>query len=894
MHILNKRDGFRISTLSPFFSLFVVLLLLPSPTFSFQKVVGSEKELARREQDSHYFQPSKTQLGASSLSEFGQCQVDYALSWSADMAVSIYSEPVSADVNADGEIEIVVAGFAGMLDVLEGDRGSSLAAFPVLFPKATTHSSPLLLDYDKDGRIDIVHTSYDGVITIVSASGLPFAGHSRVVPKLRLRKDWFQGLEGDIVEDVTPDNDDDPRMSTSNSAKYGREGRVEGVFQRLGARKHGDFHHGDADDTHQYMVEDDLFIDEVMDTHPDGDEDEDEDGKGEGAALQKGEKEVVENENVIGEEKKNEDEQKVEKEGKEAENGMEKEKEKEKERKGGDEHADEEHDAPLFHRRALLSDEDEHNSDQDRMDALLMLKTKATPHANDEIFQNPHIERSDAPLVSGEFIYVDSHVLATPVLSPVEGTDLARIIVPVSYYFDENQYASSSRSRKRLTEADIDTSYYVGAGIVSFVLDPLSPSTSSLSPEWSSHLDLTTDHTARRAYAFSSPVMGDVDGDGKEDVVFATGLGFVYALDAATGSTKVGWPFECGEMQGPPVIGDLDGDHKKEVIVTDALGNVIAIDGKTGEEKWHNRVDGYATQGVLLWDFDGDSLLEVVVITSDGHLWVFEGGEGKLREGFPYTLHSKVYAPARMVLVNVPDVGRQSFLLISAMDGMLYTVGMQRDEGGATTLCSSQLDYGENAFARPLVSDVDGDGKSEVVIATMNGNIFSFQTSYEVLSMDGSLVRLQIGREDMLESTMRRSRGDEAVIPIQIVDGRRGPLPPPLVEYNVKVRIGGPFGIIVHEETFSEAGDYFLPLSFSSLSDQNKKMKRELFMNVAQPQMFYIELKTERGDRAGVYATISFNFQFYRVVKYILLVPLFFVFISAIFAKAVSSGNLPT
>lgn len=151
--------------------------------------------------------------------------------------------------------------------------------------------------------------------------------------------------------------------------------------------------------------------------------------------------------------------------------------------------------------------------------------------------------------------------------------------------------------RGSLSQPDIDLSKYVAAAVVSFRLDP-SPSASSplpptsLSPEWIVHLDLTTDHTARRAYAYSSPVVADVDGDGIDDVVVATGLGFVYVLDPKTGATKKGWPAEIGEVQGTPVVADLDGDHKKEVIVTDALGNVVAFDGQSGKEKWHSRVQG--------------------------------------------------------------------------------------------------------------------------------------------------------------------------------------------------------------------------------------------------------------------------------------------------------------
>lgn len=79
----------------------------------------------------------------------------------------------------------------------------------------------------------------------------------------------MKGLEGDIVEDVTPDKPEEERL-LSNSALYAKEGRMEALFQRLGARRSFDERDEDAFfDHHADRVwEDDALFDDLEDEAP--------------------------------------------------------------------------------------------------------------------------------------------------------------------------------------------------------------------------------------------------------------------------------------------------------------------------------------------------------------------------------------------------------------------------------------------------------------------------------------------------------------------------------------------------------------------------------------------------------------------------------------------------
>jgi hypothetical protein len=74
---------------------------------------------------------------------------------------------------------------------------------------------------------------------------------------------------------------------------------------------------------------------------------------------------------------------------------------------------------------------------------------------------------------------------------------------------------------------------------------------------------------------FSPPAIADIDGDGKNDIVYTTGSwdltsSILSALDG-NGSVKPGWPVlfngkRIGIGQGTPTVADVDNDGDKEII----------------------------------------------------------------------------------------------------------------------------------------------------------------------------------------------------------------------------------------------------------------------------------------------------------------------------------------
>lgn len=151
---------------------------------------------------------------------------------------------------------------------------------------------------------------------------------------------------------------------------------------------------------------------------------------------------------------------------------------------------------------------------------------------------------------------------------------------------------------------------------------------------------------------WSSPAIGDVDGDGVHDVVVggdcegnsigtqpcgSTGGGYVWAFDR-NGSEK--WRhFLPGQVVwSSPALGDLNGDGAQDVVVgtggywpEPAGRRITALNGRTGAVLWTAGTPARVVGSPSLADVSGDGRPEVFVVTHGGYLMSFDGRTGTQR-----------------------------------------------------------------------------------------------------------------------------------------------------------------------------------------------------------------------------------------------------------------------
>ncbi|KAG2425141.1 hypothetical protein HXX76_013895 [Chlamydomonas incerta] len=321
--------------------------------------------------------------------------------------------------------------------------------------------------------------------------------------------------------------------------------------------------------------------------------------------------------------------------------------------------------------------------------------------ADEEFTQSAHPDAA-----GGSHVYVDPHVMTTPAIADIDGDGHDELVLAVSYFYDREYYDDPEHAKDL---KGIDIGKYVASGIAVFDLR-------TRTEKWVQHLDLSTDATTYKAYAYSSPTLVDLDGDGRLEVVVGTSMGFAYVLDCK-GNPLPGWPIQMGEIQAQPLVADINNDGELEVFIADMRGNLAAFSPK-GEEVWERHVHSAVSQGAVAGDVDGDGQLEVVLGTASGHVYALAGSTGADIPKWPYRARGRVQAPPTITHL-MEGSGLQ--VLVPAFDGFLYVIdGLQG--------CADVADLGETSYAAVLVDDIDGDGLLELVATTMNGNVYAFET----------------------------------------------------------------------------------------------------------------------------------------------------------------------
>ena len=110
----------------------------------------------------------------------------------------------------------------------------------------------------------------------------------------------------------------------------------------------------------------------------------------------------------------------------------------------------------------------------------------------------------------------------------------------------------------------------------------------------------------------SSPALGDVDNDGKIEVVIGACDGYVYVLNGEDGSLV--WRRRIGpRIFSSPSLGDIDDDNRLEIIIGSWDGYLYALNGEDGSLLWKYWTKYPVYPSPVLWDIDNDKNLEIVI-----------------------------------------------------------------------------------------------------------------------------------------------------------------------------------------------------------------------------------------------------------------------------------------
>jgi hypothetical protein len=268
--------------------------------------------------------------------------------------------------------------------------------------------------------------------------------------------------------------------------------------------------------------------------------------------------------------------------------------------------------------------------------------------------------------------------------------------------------------------------------------------------------------------SFSTPTMGDIDGNGLIDMLVGQGDGTIKRFEqTAVNSTTFGTgtllknndanntTLDVGNF-AKPTIADIDGDGLLELLVGEETGNVLRYEqvSATGLRALiftrfslfsnpyattNNAVSGYYPRPTVA-DLNNNGLLDVLVGSNDGSLRRYEQtavnattfntlGQMRLADG-------TIIDAGEVDKALLTDYDGDGYLdmLLGNKDGniVLYT---QSAANSAVFAFVSRLSNGTNpismsgagGYAAPAITDINGDGLLDLFVGNGSGTVYRFQ-----------------------------------------------------------------------------------------------------------------------------------------------------------------------
>ena len=228
----------------------------------------------------------------------------------------------------------------------------------------------------------------------------------------------------------------------------------------------------------------------------------------------------------------------------------------------------------------------------------------------------------------------------------------------------------------------------------------------------------------------SSVASADVNGDGKADIVVVNRGSNTVSVLTNRGDGRFNAKVDYATDAAPSSVSsaDVNGDGKADIVVANANSNSLSVLTNQGDGTFNAKVSyltGGAPSSVFCVDVNGDNKVDLVVVNQDSRTVsvLTNQGDGRFNAKVDYATGSN---PSSVSSADVNGDGTAD--LVVANNNYYGTVSVLTNQGDGTF--NTKVDYATDSYPYSVSSaDVNGDGKADLVVANRNSNTVSVLTN---------------------------------------------------------------------------------------------------------------------------------------------------------------------
>ena len=196
-----------------------------------------------------------------------------------------------------------------------------------------------------------------------------------------------------------------------------------------------------------------------------------------------------------------------------------------------------------------------------------------------------------------------------------------------------------------------------------------------------------------------SSACGDIDGDGKGDLISVEGSDWYVWYSSKQYSNRYG-PYDRGVF-GTPVIGDIDGDGQGDLIMVDGSHWYVwtSSSGYTKHIDWDLGIYGHP----MTCDIDGDGKDDAIVVRgSQWYVWTSSSGYTKRLGPYDLGIHGLPAAG------DIDGDGKADFVIAVGSNWYTWSAASKHQVRSGP--------YNMGISGMPKIADIDGDGLADLIV----------------------------------------------------------------------------------------------------------------------------------------------------------------------------------